>query len=358
VPGQLRRTWPTPLRDGLAPLVEELSGLSIVVLASGDPLLSGVGTTLIDVLGRHRVVVEPAVSSVALARARMGWSAEEVDTVSVVGRDAARVSRYLAPGHKLVVLSSDGSSPATVARLLVDAGYGASRLTVWSELGSSAESCRRGEAAGWDDSVVPALNVACIECQQARPTPLRSTSSGLPDDAFAHDGQLTKRDVRSSALSRLAPTPGQLLWDVGAGSGSVSIEWMRTDVRCRAVAIEADPERSARVRRNATALGVPTLTVLTGSAPEALAGLEPPDAVFVGGGATAPGVLDACWAALRPGGRLVVHAVTLETESLLLEWYHRHGGELTRLSVDHAAPLGSFTGWTLARPVVQWSVEL
>jgi precorrin-6Y C5,15-methyltransferase (decarboxylating) len=179
---------------------------------------------------------------------------------------------------------------------------------------------------------------------------------GLPDDAFEHDGQVTKRDLRALALSRLAPLAGELLWDVGAGAGSVGIEWLRTDPRCRAVAVERSAERAERIARNAARLGVPMLEVRTGDAPGMLAGLPDPDAVFVGGGATVPGVLDGCWDRLRPGGRLVAHAVTLESEQVLVSWHHRVGGELTRIAVEQAGPLGTFTGWQPARPVVQWSV--
>ncbi len=198
----------------------------------------------------------------------------------------------------------------------------------------------------------PSLNVVCVEVVGAG----LATTPGLPDDAFEHDGQLTKRDLRALALSRLAPVPGELLWDVGAGAGSVGIEWLRTDPRCRAVAVEASEERAARITRNASRLGVPSLDVRTGMAPEALDGLPAPDAVFVGGGSTVPGVLDACWHRLGPGGRLVVHAVTLESQTMVLRWHERVGGELTRVSVEHAEPLGSFTGWRPARAVVQWAV--
>ena len=177
-----------------------------------------------------------------------------------------------------------------------------------------------------------------------------------PDDAFDHDGQITKRDLRASALARLAPVPGQLLWDVGAGAGSIAVEWMRAHPTCRAIAVEAREDRAKRIESNAAALGVPGLVVVEGHAPEALAGLEAPDAIFVGGGATEPGLLDACWDALGSGGRLVVHGVTLETERLLAERYATQGGELTRLHVEHAAPIGSFTGWTPSRAITQWSV--
>ena len=200
------------------------------------------------------------------------------------------------------------------------------------------------------------MNVICLELQAAPGAALLPGVPGLPDDAFEHDGQLTKRDLRTSALSRLAPVPGQLLWDVGAGAGSVAIEWARTDRRCRAVAIEQHPDRADRIDRNAQRLGVPGIRVVRGDAPAALADLPRPDAVFVGGGASTPGVLDSCWAALAPGGRLVVHAVTIETETSLVQRFQVSGGELVRLSVERAEPLGSFTGWTPARAITQWSI--
>ena len=226
-------------------------------------------------------------------------------------------------------------------------------LTALGDLGSDHESRVDGVAATWSADVGPLTVLAVQVDDGARVLPL---VPGLPDDAFEHDGQVTKRDVRASALARLAPTPGALLWDVGAGAGSVAVEWSRTHPSCRAVAVERDPERAERIGRNARTLGVPDLRVVAGRAPEALAGLDAPDAVFVGGGATVDGVLDACWAALRPGGRLVVHGVTLETEQLLVAWRGRVGGELVRLLVETAAPLGSFTSWTPARAVTQLSV--
>ncbi|OEU96218.1 precorrin-6y C5,15-methyltransferase (decarboxylating) subunit CbiE [Streptomyces oceani] len=352
-PGQARRTWPSPLRDGLAALLAEAEP-PVVALASGDPLVSGVGTTLLDVLGPDRVRIVPAVSSVALARARMGWPAETVTTVSLVGRDLRRLVPALAPGRRLVVLSGDETTPERVAALLTDLGYGASSLAVLGTLGSSVETRHDGTAAGWAAPPVPRLNVVAVEVRGAGPG---WTAGGvLPDAAFAHTGQLTKRDQRASALARLAPGPGQLLWDVGAGSGTVGVEWSRAWPTARCLAVEPRADRAALVRRNAETLGVPELRVVEGAAPEALRGLEPPDAVFVGGGATVPGVLESCWDALRPGGRLVVHAVTAETEGLLLEQYGRRGGELVRLRVERAEPLGSFTGWTPARAVSQWSV--
>ena len=351
VPGQRRLPWPSPLRSGLAGLLAGLGEGPVVALASGDPLVSGIGSTLVDVLGRDRLVIHPAVSSVALARARLGWPAESCAVVSLVGRDPALVLRELAPARRVLVLSSDEHTPARVAALLSDVGYGASLLHVLGDLGAPDESRTSGTAAGWSGAS-PRLHVLALEL--AGPA-VAGWTPGLRDDAFEHDGQLTKRDLRAAALARLSPVPGEHLWDVGAGAGSVGIEWMRAHPLCTATAVEADEERAARIVRNAARLGVPGLEVVTGRAPDALTGLRPPDAVFVGGGATAPGVLETCRAALPSGGRLVVHGVTIETEQLLARAYGDHGGELTRVAVETAAPVGTFTGWTPARTVTQWA---
>lgn len=352
---QVREPWPSPLLEGLPALLEKRDGQKVVALASGDPLVSGIATTLVELLGDDAVDVVPALSSVTLARARMRWSAESTEVVTLVGRDPHLVARSLAPGLRLLVLSSDGSTPAEVAGLLTAAGYGASPMAVLADLGSETESRTDGVAASWGDKPSPALNVIAVELENSGAKALGFTA-GLPESAFDHDGQITKRDVRASALARLTPLPAQLLWDVGAGAGSVAIEWLRAHPTCRAIAIEAREDRATRISRNASTLGVPTLDVRTGHAPEALVDLEAPDAIFVGGGATEDGVLDACWAALRPGGRLVVHGVTLETEAVLAVRYSQLGGELTRLHVEHAAPIGSFTGWTPARAITQWAV--
>lgn len=348
---QDRVSWPAPLREGLHDLLQEHANRRVVALASGDPMVSGIGTTLVDVLGADHVRIVPHVSSVALARARLGWSAESTAVVSVVGRDVHAVLRELAPSRRILVLSSDEETPAELSRLLVDCGYGRSRMVVLGELGSDGELIVDTTAAAFEGSA-PRLNVVALE-----PTgPLVAAwATGLPDEAFENDGQLTKRDLRAAALARLLPVPGQLLWDVGAGAGSVGIEWMRSHPTCRAVAVEADDERAQRIVRNARSLGVPGLTVHHGDAPEALAGLPAPDAVFIGGGGTRPGVLQACLDAMRPGARLVMHGVTVETEALLAGAYREHGGELTRIHVEHAAPIGSFTGWTPARAVTQWA---
>jgi precorrin-6Y C5,15-methyltransferase (decarboxylating) len=330
-------------------LLAEHAGRPVVALASGDPLVSGIATTLLEHGAPVRVV--PAVSSVSLARARMGWSFESCAVVTVVGRSVSRVLRECAPGRRVLVLSSDASTPAEVASLLTLSGWGSSRLTVLGDMGASSESSVSGEASTWSASS-PALNVIAIEVSGDG---LASWAPGLPDSAFENDGQLTKRDLRAAALARLMPAPGQLLWDVGAGAGSVGIEWMRAHPTCRTIAIESDPGRAARIARNAHTLGVPDLEVVEGRAPSALEGLEPPDAIFVGGGATREGVLGTCLSAIKPGGRLVVHGVTMETEILLAQAYADHGGDLTRVGVETAAPVGTFTGWTPARVVTQWA---
>ncbi|MBB5855847.1 precorrin-6Y C5,15-methyltransferase (decarboxylating) [Amycolatopsis umgeniensis] len=321
--------WPSPLLPALDDFLADKG--RVCVLASGDPLLSGIGTTLLK--RGYDVEILPALSSVTLARARLGWPSEETEVVTVVGREIGRVNRALAPGRKILVL---GANAEDLRDLLKARGYGRSRVIALSDLGGPDERIGPGE-----------LTVFAIEADGPA-LPL----TGLPDDAFEHDGQLTKRDLRASALARLAPSPGEVLWDVGAGAGSVGIEWSRAHPLNRAIAIERLPERAARIARNADTLGVPELDVVIGAAPEALEGLATPQAIFVGGGLTVPGVLDAC---LATGARIVAHGVTLESEQALARAYGEHGGELIRVSVEQAAPLGGFTGWTPARAVTQWS---
>jgi precorrin-6B C5,15-methyltransferase / cobalt-precorrin-6B C5,C15-methyltransferase len=352
--GQIHQPWPSPLSAALPELLTQFSGRQVVALASGDPMLSGIGTTLVDILGVGRVAVIPHLSSVTLARARLGWSAESTAVVSVVGRDVHAALRELAPGRRVLVLSSDEKTPAVLAELLVARGYGSSRFVVLGGLGSDQETFQEttaGEFAGTS----PRLNIVALQLDGPL---LAGWATGLPDDVFDHDGQLTKRDLRAAALARLVPAPGQLLWDIGAGAGSVGIEWMRAHPTCSAVAVEADSARAERIGRNAQSLGVPALQVVCASAPEALRDLATPDAVFIGGGASRAGVLPRCLDALRGGGRIVVHGVTVETEAVLAAAYVQHGGELTRIHVEHAAPVGSFTGWTPARAVTQWAFTI
>jgi precorrin-6Y C5,15-methyltransferase (decarboxylating) len=315
-----------------------------------------VGASLVRLHGSGAVDVVPHPSSVTLACARLGWAVEETTVVTVVGRPIELVLPHVTPGRRLVVLGSDTVTPAAVATLLAGDGYGASRLTALAQLGGPDERRFTGTAADWPHVETDPLVVTAVEVVADAGTVPLPTVPGLPDDAYAHDGQLTKRDVRAVTLARLAPLAGQLLWDVGAGAGSIGIEWMRVHPSCRAVAVEAHPERASRIAQNAARLGVPGLRVVEGRAPEALEGLAVPDAVFVGGGATTPLLVDACWNALAPGGRLVVNAVTVQSEAVLADWFSRVGGELVRIAVQRAEPVGSFTGWKAAMPVTIWSV--
>jgi precorrin-6B C5,15-methyltransferase / cobalt-precorrin-6B C5,C15-methyltransferase len=348
---QQRLPYPSPLREGMPPLLNQVTGRRIVALASGDPLLAGIGSTLVELLGSSAVRIHPAVSSVALARARMSWPEESTQLLRLRGGDLDLLRRHLFPGRRLIILSRDADSPGAVAQLITDEGFGESMITVLGDLDTETESRIDVAARDWIGPA-QALNVICVACIGTGAA--ASLAPGLPDESFDHDGQLTKRDLRASAMARLMPRPGELLWDVGAGAGSIAIEWLRSDPRCRAVAIERNLDRVKRIRRNAEALGAPGLEVLHGEAPGALAALPRPDAVFVGGGGTTE-TLDRSWAALRPGGRLVVHAVTQETEIILVDSWRRYGGELSRLSVEHLEPIGRYHGWRPARAVVQWS---
>ncbi|MDB6141099.1 MAG: bifunctional cobalt-precorrin-7 ((5))-methyltransferase/cobalt-precorrin-6B [Pseudomonas sp.] len=343
-----RKTWPSPF--SLNPVLEQ-RGTPICVLASGDPMLFGVGASLARVVAIDEMQVLPAPSSYSLAAARLGWPLQEVVTLSVVARPLVALNAQLHNGLRLLVLSNDGSSPAEIAALLRARGFGPSRMTVLEHLGGRNERRVEGFATNWKDSSIAALNLVAIECRSDATAPRLSLLAGLPDDAFKHDGQLTKRDVRAITLARLAPTPGELLWDVGAGCGSIGIEWMRAHPSCRALAIEADEGRQLLIEHNRDVLGVPGLQLIRGKAPQALENLETPDAIFIGGGVTRPGVLDTCWQQLRSGGRLVANAVTLQSEAALLAWREQNGGELTRIHVAHAKPLGEFDTWRQALPI-------
>lgn len=377
VPGQQRHTWPSPLLKGLPVLLAEL-GLTmtyavppapartpagesrggVVALASGDPLRSGIGSTLVRMLGAERVRIHPWLSSDTLARARMGWSAEECEVLTVVGRSVEQLRAHLDPGARLVVLCSDGLTPARVAALLVGEGCGDSALTAWWHLGGVAEGSRRAPAYRWDEDPTPDLVVVCVEVEaiQARRRAALGTAPGLPEAAYDSDGQLTKRDARASALAHLRPHRGGVLWDLGAGTGTVGLEWARAAAGATTLAVERRPDRAGRIRSNASRLGVPDrVEVLEADVLEAVSVDRPsPDAVFIGGGLTLE-LLAAAWVRLVPGGRLVAHAVTLEAEQVLVAAWRQHGGDLTRLAVEHAEPLGRLTGWRPARPIVQWS---
>ncbi|QEV20810.1 bifunctional cobalt-precorrin-7 (C(5))-methyltransferase/cobalt-precorrin-6B (C(15))-methyltransferase [Streptomyces alboniger] len=354
-PGE-RVAWPSPLRPAVPGLLAAHAGRRIAVLASGDPMFYGIGRALSEEMGAAALRVLPHPSSVSLACARLGWPVEDTEVVTLVGRPAARLAAALHDGRRLLVLSANAGTPGEVAALLRERGFGPSRLRVLEQLGSEHESAYEGVADAWSHAPGDALNVVAVECRRS-PGALRlGAVPGLPDAAYESDGQLTKRYVRAATLAALAPAPGELLWDVGGGSGSIAVEWLRVHPSCRAVTVEKNAVRAERITRNADRLGVPGLRVVTGAAPGALAELPMPDAVFIGGGLTAPGLLDACWEALPTGGRLVANTVTLESEALLTDWYRRHGGELVRLAVAQAVPVGGFTGWRQAMPVTQWSV--
>jgi precorrin-6Y C5,15-methyltransferase (decarboxylating) len=351
-----RRAWPSPIDS----LVDELCNgvpTPTCVLASGDPMLHGIGATLTRRLGPGRVQVHPHVSAFAIACARLGWAAADVELVSAVGAPPEVLARSLQSGRRIVAYVSGSGGASGVARVLRERGFGRSRMVVLEQLGGEGERITETTALEWGEGAVGELHCVAMECRADPGAATLSRGPGLPDEAYEHDGQLTKRAVRAVTLAALEPGPGLQLWDVGAGSGSIGIEWLRAEPTARAVAIEARADRAERAARNALALGVPRLVVQLGKAPEVLEGLSEPDAIFIGGGLTSPGLLARCWESLRPGGRLVANAVTLESERVLAAALAEHGGELTRIDVSHAEPVGGFTAWRAQLPVVQWAVR-
>jgi precorrin-6Y C5,15-methyltransferase (decarboxylating) len=347
------RPWPSPFERGVEEVLSH-RGEDICVLASGDPFLYGVGTVLSRHVHPQAMLVVPAPSAFSLAAARLGWALPETTLLSLHGRALDLVRPHLHPGGRVLALTSDGEGPAMLARLLAETGFAASRLTVLEALGGARERIRTTTAANFDLGSVDPLNTVALEVVAAPDARVIARAAGLSDTLFEHDGQITKREIRAVTMSSLAPRRGELLWDTGAGAGSVAIEWMLADPSLRAIAIEARADRAVRIARNAAAFGVPGLLVVEGAAPAALVGLPPPDAVFVGGGAHDPGVLDRVVGALKPGGRLVVNAVTLEAEALLLARHAAAGGELIRIAIERAGAIGNKHGWRPALPVAQW----
>ncbi|MDB5414726.1 MAG: cbiE [Rubritepida sp.] len=344
------RPWPSPF-DVTGVFAER--GRRVVVLASGDPMLHGVGATLLRRMPPEEALVVPAPSAFSLAAARLGWALEGVVTLSLHGRPIELLRPHLHPGARILALTSDADGPAAVAALLRE-GFAGTRITVLEALGGPGERIRGTTAGEFALSGTAALNLVALEVVAVPDARILAWAPGLPDAYFEQDGQLTKREIRAVTLSALAPRRGALLWDIGAGAGSVCIEWMLADPSLRAIAVETRPDRAARIRRNALALGVPGLAVVEGQAPAALVGLDAPDAVFLGGGAADPGVLDTALSALKPGGRFVANAVTLETEAILLARRAALGGEMLRLAVSRAVAVGGMTGWRAAMPVTQW----
>ena len=352
------RVWPSPIADAYPGLLTR-RGTPTCILATGDPFHYGIGAEIARLVPAGEMRVFPHASAFSLACARLGWPLAETGCLTLHGRSLPRLIPHLQPGARLLVLSWDGTTPGEVAALLVARGLGASRLTVLEAMGGPRERRRDAPAEGFDLGDIDPLNtlaIAVVDAPAAQPdSKILPLSPGLDDAWFENDGQLTKADIRAVTLAALRPRGRQVLWDIGAGAGSISIEWMLRHPSLRALAIEANPIRAARIARNATRLGVPDLRVVEGPAPGVLADLPIPDAVFIGGGITRQGVLDAAVAALRPGGRLVANAVTLEGEAMLLAAFANRGGSLKRLAVAHADPVGPLHGWRGAMPVTQWA---
>jgi precorrin-6B C5,15-methyltransferase / cobalt-precorrin-6B C5,C15-methyltransferase len=347
-----RRAWSSPLTA----LVEEIAnrrGQRVCVLATGDPMAYGIGVTLARRIPRKEMIIIPAPSAFSLAAARMRWSLAEVETFTLHGRPLELLHPFVQPGAKLLLFSDDGTTPARVAALLCARGYGESRMNVLGHMGGPRETDTAALACDWGDRASPDFNTIAITCAAAAEAPLLPRAAGLPDDVFQNDGQLTKREVRCVTLAALAPVAGQHLWDVGAGCGSVAIEWLRAARNTTAVAVERNAARIALIAANAGALGTPQLEIIEGEAPAVLTGLPRPDAVFIGGGLRQDGLLDLCWERLRPGGRLVTNAVTVQGEAALAAWHGRNGGTLTRIAIARAAPVGNLTGWKPFMPVTQ-----
>jgi precorrin-6Y C5,15-methyltransferase (decarboxylating) len=349
-------TWPSPI-EGAVPAILARRGEPVCVLASGDPFFFGVGTLLMRHIAREEMTCLPAPSAFSLAAARLGWSLQDCATISLHGRALEAVIPHLQPGARILALSWDGATPRKLAALLAARGMARSKLWVCEAMGGAKEKLREAAAGDFALDDVAALNTIALEVVAEPGARIIPRAGGLPDALFEHDGQITKREIRAMTLAALAPRRAELLWDVGAGSGSVAIEWMLSDPANRAIAIERNPERVARIARNAAALGVPGLGIVEGEAPQALAGLPRPDAIFLGGGASADGLIEALFSLLAPGGRLVVNAVTIEGQAELAKQSRRYGGELLQVSIARADPVGRYHGWRPAMPVVQWAVE-
>jgi precorrin-6Y C5,15-methyltransferase (decarboxylating) len=349
-----RQTWATPLRVTVEEILRR-RGRPVAVLATGDPMHYGVGVTLARAVTAEEILILPTVSAFSLAAARLGWPLAECECLTLHGRPLEKLAGFLTQGARLLLLSHDGATPAKVANELTRKGWGPSRLVALEHMGGAHERIVEATAGSWGERATADLNTLAVECHPGPGARSLPRLPGLPDEAFAHDGQITKREIRAMTLAALAPLPGERLWDVGAGCGSVSIEWLRAGRQMRACAIESDIRRCGLIAANAAALGTPEIEVVQAEAPAALEKLAAPHAVFIGGGITAPGLVERCWAVLPPGGRLVANAVTLEGESRLLQCRDAMGGSLGRIAISRAEPIGPYLGWRPLMPVTQWA---
>lgn len=347
------RPWVSPMSEHLRTLTSSDDPGPVHILASGDPMFHGVGSSIVKAVGAQNVRVLPAVSSVSLAAARLGWDLSSTRICSVVDRPLSSILANVTDNVRLLVLSRDEQTPGALARLLTAHGFGWSQLTVLEQLGGGGERVFGAVARNWTSTGSDRLNIVAVQCIG----PAVSRQAGLPDTEFSNDGQMTKQAIRALTVTALRPAPRQLLWDVGAGAGSIAIEWLRTDPTCTAMAFESDATRRSRIEHNATELGVCDGLTVMAEVPGNFDHAPDPDAIFVGGGVTAPGTLEGCWEALLEGGRIVVNAVTLESEALLVTWHAAVGGTLRRFQIDHAEPLGSMTAWRPSLPVTQWIAD-
>ncbi|PYE84677.1 precorrin-6y C5,15-methyltransferase (decarboxylating) subunit CbiE [Pseudoroseicyclus aestuarii] len=351
--GAERVAWPGPF-DAMIGTIQGLKGRRVVVLVTGDPLWFSVGARIGRAIPPAEITYHPQLSAFQLAAVRMGWSLADVETLTVHGRPVETMIAFIQPDAQLLILTTGAETPARIAAFLTERGFGQSRMTVLANMGGREEARFDGVAERWDHQV-PAFNTLAVDCVAAPDAALIPRVPGLEDSLFQSDGTMTKREVRAATLAKLMPMRGALLWDIGSGSGSVSIEWMRAARYARAIGIEPRADRRATAAANALALGTPRLELVEGEAPEALDALPAPDAIFIGGGLSEP-VFEAAWAALRPLGRLVANAVTLESEAALMQLYARYGGSLAHIAVARAEPVGRLTGWRPAMPVMQWSL--
>jgi precorrin-6Y C5,15-methyltransferase (decarboxylating) len=324
------------------------------VLATGDPLWFSVGARIGREIDPSEISYHPQLSAFQLAAARMGWSLADVETLTVHGRPVEQMIAFIQPDQRLLVLTTGAQTPAQIASFLTERGFGGSRMSVLAAMGGENELRFDGVSESWDHEV-PAFNTLAVECVAAPDAALLPRVPGLADALFVSDGTMTKQEVRAATVAKLMPMRGALLWDIGTGCGSVAIEWMRAARYARAIGIEPRADRRAMAATNALALGAPKLEILDGTVPAALDGLEAPDAIFIGGGLSAE-TFDAAWAALRPLGRMVANAVTLESEAVLTQLHAEHGGELVRIIVQRAEPVGRMTGWRPSMPVTQWNL--